>query len=77
MSKQCLPVVLIILLGVAEEAAAKMFGVLAEVKALLEPELPTVLTVRPERGFLACTTTLLQEGGKESVHSLLLSAPWI
>lgn len=60
----CLPVVLIMLLGVAD-VAAKMFGVLPEVRALPEPELPTVFTVEPDRGFLACTTTLLQEGGKE------------
>lgn len=64
---------MIILLGVADEAAAKMFGVLAEVRVLLEPELPTVFTVRPERGFLACTTTLL----RERVHNLLLNVPWI
>lgn len=58
------PVVLIMLLGAAD-VAAKMFGVLAEVRALLEPELPTVFTVRPDTGFLACTTTLLQEEGKK------------
>lgn len=57
-----LPVVLIMLLGVAE-AAAKILGVLpavspAEVLLLL---LPTVLTVRlPGEGFFTGTTTLLQ-----------------
>lgn len=50
------------LLGVMD-AAAKMLGVLPEVKALLDPEVPTVFTVGPERGFLACTTTLLRERG--------------
>lgn len=56
------------LLGAAD-VAAKMFGVLAEVRALLEPELPTVFTVRPDAGFLACTTTLLQEEG-EKVYTI-------
>lgn len=57
-----LPVVLIMLLGVAE-AAAKILRVLpaispAEVLLLL----PTVLTVRlPVEGFFTGTTTLLQE----------------
>lgn len=57
-----LPVVLIMLLGVAE-AAAKMLGVLpavspAEVLLLL----PTVLTARlPGEVFFTGTTTLLQE----------------
>lgn len=67
-SERCLPVVLIMLLGAAD-VAAKMFGVLAEVRALLEPELPTVFTVRPDAGFLACTTTLLQEEG-EKVYTI-------
>lgn len=67
-SERCLPVVLIMLLGAAD-VAAKMFGVLAEVRALLEPELPTVFTVRPDAGFLAWTTTLLQEEG-EKVYTI-------
>lgn len=67
-----LPVVLIMLLGVAE-AAAKMLGVLpavspAEVLLLL---LPTVLTARlPGEVFFTGTTTLLQEAHKhKKLHS--------
>lgn len=48
------------LLGVVD-AAAKMLGVLLDARAQVDPELPTVFTVRPDRGFLACTTTLLYE----------------
>lgn len=65
------PVVLIMLLGVAE-AAAKMLGVLpavspAEVLLLL----PTVLTARlPGEVFFTGTTTLLQETHtRKTLHS--------
>lgn len=50
------------LLGVVD-AAANMLGVL-EARAQVDPELPTVFTVSPDRGFLACTTTLLYDTDK-------------
>lgn len=55
-----LPVVLIMLLGVAE-AAAKMFGMLPAVRPAGVLLLPTVLTDRlPGEAFFIGTTTLLQ-----------------
>lgn len=57
----CLPVVLIMLLGVAVEAAAKMLGVLPGVAAPLVVGVPTVFTARlPGGGFFTGTTTLLR-----------------
>lgn len=55
-----LPVVLIMLFGVAE-AAAKMFGMLPAVRPAEVLLLPTVLTDRlPGEAFFIGTTTLLQ-----------------
>lgn len=57
----CVPVVLIMLLGVAL-AAAKMLGVLLDEGMALLVGVPTVFTARlPGGGFFTGTTTLLSE----------------
>lgn len=68
-----IPVVLIMLLGVAE-AAAKMLGVLPAVSPAEVPLLlPTVLTARlPGEVFFTGTTTLLQETHTHT-HNILHS----
>lgn len=63
-----LPVVLIMLLGVAE-AAAKMLEVLPAVSPAEVLLLPTVLTARlPGEVFFTGTTTLLQETHRQNLR---------